>query len=273
MLNTVDRPGIYIADHSSRSALASLIHHRTFLSNLILREIKTRYRRSIIGFGWMWLNPLISMAIFTIVFSRLFASQKNYPLYVIVGLLAWNLFSLGTAQGVKSLIANGSLMRKVNLPKAIFPIASVTSNLVNLLLSLIPLFLYMAATRFPFSRHLVWLPVSILTLYAFAVGVALSIGTLNVFFRDVQFFYEAALSAWFYATPIFYPRELIPKEWEILLHVNPMYPIIEAFRDPLYGSQAPDASVLLTSMATALITLFFGWWVFHRYEEKFIHFV
>jgi ABC-type polysaccharide/polyol phosphate export permease len=273
MVNRVATPGIYSADHASRSAFESLIQHRAFLFNLILREITVRYKRSIIGFGWMWLNPLISMAIFTIVFSRLFSFQKNYSLYVIVGLLAWNLFSLGTVQGIQSLIANGPLMRKVYIPKALFPIASVTSNLVNLLLSLIPLFLYMAVIGAPFSRHMVWLPVAILTLYIFAIGFALSIGTLNVFFRDVQFFYEAGLSVWFYATPIFYPPQIIPEEWRFILHANPMYSIIEAFRDPLYSATAPNVPALLTSLAAAIATFLFGWWVFHRFEERFINFV
>jgi homopolymeric O-antigen transport system permease protein len=266
-------PGRYEAEHVSPNAVAALIRHRRLLANLVLRDIKVRYKRSILGFGWMFLNPLISMVIFTIVFSHVFSRMEHYSLYVIVGLLAWNLFSLGTAQGVRSLVINGGLMRKVYLPKAVFPIASVTSNLINLLFSFIPLFLYMLAIGAPLSRHLVWLPVSVLTLYVFAIGIAMAIGTLNVFFRDVQFFYDAALAAWFYATPIFYPADIIPSSRRIILHLNPIYEIVRAFRSPLYLAEPPRALTLVTSLAIAVGTLLFGWWIFHRYEDRFINYV
>jgi ABC-type polysaccharide/polyol phosphate export permease len=267
-------PGVYVADHVSPNPLVALLRYRALLANLIVRDIKVRYKRSVLGFAWMWLNPLISMPIFTLVFSHAFAFRpRHYSLYVVAGLLAWNLFALGTAQGMRSVVNNGALMRKVYVPKAAFPIAAVTSSLVNFLFSLVPLFLYMAVIGVPFSLQLVWLPWAIATLYMFALGIALILGTFNVLFRDVQFFYEAALSAWFYATPIFYPPEIIPASYRFVLALNPMYSLIQAFREPIYNGQPPGLKMCLTSLVVGGLTLYGGWRIFHRFEGRFINFV
>ena len=267
------RPGMYLADHSSTGPLRTILRYRELLRQLVIREIKLRYKRSVLGFVWTVLNPLLAMVIFTMVFSRIFGGQPHYPLYVLTALLGWNLFSLGTSRGLDSVVLNGPLIRKVFVPKAIFPVAAIVSQIVNFVFTLVPLFVLMMALGASFSPNLLWLPVPLLSLTCFALGIALLLGTFNVFFRDVKYFYEAGLLAWFYATPIFYPAEIIPSKFQLLLHLNPMYGLLESLRAPIYQGTAPAAVALVSGLALSLATLAVGWIVFHRFESRFIHYV
>ncbi len=267
------QPGLYIADHRSSGPLLTLLRYRELLRQLVIREVKLRYKRSVLGFAWTVLNPLFAMAIFAMVFSKIFGAHPNYPLYVITALLGWNVFSLGTSRGLDSIVLNGPIIRKVFVPKAIFPVAAVASQVVNFVFSLVPLFLFMIAIGAGFSPSLLWLPIPLLSLACFALGVALLVGTFNVFFRDVKYFYEAGILAWFYATPIFYPPEIIPDKFKFLLHVNPMYALLESLRAPIYRGTAPPVEVLIPGLALSLATLAIGWAVFHRFEGRFIHYV
>ena len=269
----VPQPGIYIADHHSAGPLLTLFRYRELLRQLVIREVKLRYKRSVLGFAWTVLNPLFAMAIFTMVFSNIFGARSNYALFVLTALLGWNLFSLGTSRGLDSVVTNGPIIRKVFVPKAIFPVAAVASQVVNFALSLVPLFLFMAAIGAGFNRSLLWLPIPLLSLTGFALGIALLLATFNVFFRDVKHFYEAGAMAWFYATPIFYPPEIIPDQFKFLLYVNPMYPLLETLRAPLYRATSPPADLLILGLAISLFTLLLGWAVFHRLEARFIHYV
>ena len=266
-------PGIYLAEHCSSGPLLTLFQYRELLRQLVIREVKLRYKRSVLGFAWTVLNPLFAMAIFTMVFSRIFGDRPNYPLYVITALLGWNLFSLGTSRGLDSVVMNGPIIRKVFVPKAIFPVASVASQVVNFVFSLVPLFLFMVAIGVGFGRSLLWLPIPLLSLACFALGIALLLGTFNVFFRDVKYFYEAGVLAWFYATPIFYPPEIIPDTFKFLLYVNPMYALLESLRTPLYQGTAPRLDLLILGLGISVFTLLLGWAIFHRFEGRFIHYV
>ncbi len=272
--STAARPGIYLADHRSSSPLATLITYRDLLLQLVIREMKLRYKRSVLGVAWAILNPLLAMVVFTIVFSRVFGQQRpNYPLYVIAALLGWNLFSLGTSKGLDSVVANGSIIRKVFVPKVIFPIAAVASQVVNFLFALPPLLLFMAALGAPLTPSLLILPIPLLILAGFALGVALLVGTLNVFFRDVKYFYEALIMVWFYATPVFYPPEIIPEQFRFLLQMNPIRILLETLRIPLYQGTLPPTGLLIQGLAISLVTLAVGWLIFHRFEARFIHYV
>lgn len=267
------QPGLYIADHRSTGPFLTLLRYRELLRQLVIREVKLRYKRSALGFAWTVLNPLLAMVIFTMVFSRIFSNRPNYSLYVFTALLGWNLFSLGTSRGLDSIVLNGPIIRKVFVPKAIFPVATVVSQVVNFVFTLVPLFLLMAAVGAGFSLHLLWLPIPLVSLTCFALGVALLVGTFNVFFRDVKYFYEAGLLACFYATPIFYPPEIIPEKFKFLLYMNPMYALLESLRAPVYLGAAPPIGMMIFGLALSLVTLAIGWIVFHRFESRFIHYV
>jgi ABC-type polysaccharide/polyol phosphate export permease len=264
---------MYLAEHRSSGPLLTLLRYQELLRQLVIRDIKHRYKRSVLGFAWTVLNPLFAMAIFTMVFSRVFGDRPHYAVYVIAALLGWNVFSLGTTRGLDSIVVNGPIIRKVFVPKAIFPVAAIASQIVNFVLSLAPLFLFMIAVGAGLTLSLLWLPIPLLGVACFALGVALLLGTFNVFFRDVKFFYEAGMHAWFYATPIFYPPEILPNEFRFLLYVNPMYPLLESLRAPIYRGTAPPADMLISGLAVGLGTLVIGWVIFHRFESRFVYHV
>jgi len=244
------------------------------LHNLVGRAIKLRYKRSVLGFAWTMLNPLVTMAILTAVFSTAFATTvPSYPAFVIVGLLAWNLFALGSSQGLASIVDSGQLIRKVGVPKVIFPVAAVAANLLNFLLSLVPLLAIILVLRVRITWAVLWLPLGVLLITCFTTGIALLLATLNVFFRDVRYFYEAALLAWFYATPVFYPVAIAPPRVQALLRWNPMYVLVEVFRAPLYAGTAPGWGTLALATTESLLALALGWGIFRRYQARFIDYV
>jgi ABC-type polysaccharide/polyol phosphate export permease len=244
------------------------------LLTLVSRAIKQRYKRSVLGFAWTMLNPLITMVIMTVVFSRVFGDiVPHYPLFVIIGLLAWNLFSLGSTQGLSSVVDSGPLVRKVAVPKEMFPLAAVGANLVNFLLSLVPLFFILLFMRAEVTWAVLWVPVGIVLIGLFTLGVALALGTMNVFFRDVRYFYEAGLLAWFYGTPIFYPIDVLSPRARAVLQWNPLYVLVDVFRTPLYAGTAPATSTIVTAFVQAVAMAVLGWLVFRRYQARFVDYI
>jgi ABC-2 type transport system permease protein len=244
------------------------------LHNLVSRAIKQRYKRSVLGFAWTMLNPLITMTILTIVFSKVFAPNvARYPLFVIIGLLAWNLFALGSTQGLASIVDSGHLIRKVAVPNQIFPIAAVGANLVNFAFAMVPLLGILLVLRVGLTPAILFVPFGVALIAMFTLGVALFLATLNVFFRDVRYLYEAALLAWFYATPIFYPIDILPPAARAILRWNPMYVLVDVFRMPLYAGVAPPWPTVAIAAAEAALALAVGWTTFRRYQARFIDYV
>lgn len=244
------------------------------LHNLVSRAIKQRYKRSVLGFAWTMLNPLVTMVILTIVFSAVFAPNvPRYPLFVIIGLLAWNLFALGSTQGLASIVDSGHLIRKVAVPNQIFPIAAVGANVVNFAFAMVPLVVILLVLRVGLTPAVAFVPVGVVLITTFTLGVALFLATLNVFFRDVRYLYEAALLAWFYATPIFYPIEILPPTARAILRWNPMYVLVDVFRTPLYAGVAPSWSTVVIAATEAALMLALGWTTFRRYQAHFIDYV
>lgn len=253
--------------------LRLLWKYRELLRNLVERDIKVRYKRSVLGFAWMMINPLITMIVFSVIFREIFGMQQDYPLYVITALLLFNFFSLGSSQGLNSVVASGGLIRKVAVPKAIFPLASVVANLVNLALSLIPLAAVMAFTGAPLTPALLLLPIAVLAAFLFTFGISLILATLNVFYRDVRWFYDSILLLLFYMTPIIYPDKVVPERFRVVIHANPLTRLLELFRAPIYEGRMPSPREVLVGMGIGLVTLVAGWFVFHRYEDRFINFI
>ncbi len=253
--------------------LRQLWSYRELLRNLVERDIKVRYKRSVLGFAWMLLNPLITMIVFAVIFREIFGMEQDYPLYVITALLFYNLFSLGSSQGLNSVVASGGLIRKVAVPKAVFPLASVVSNLVNFALSLVPLAAVMIFTGARVTPALLVLPIAVLAVFLFTYGIALALATMNVFYRDVRWFYDSVLLLVFYATPIIYPEKVVPERFRFILTANPLTRLLELFRMPIYEGRMPAAKDLAIGLAIGVATVVVGWVVFHRYEDQFINYV
>lgn len=254
--------------------IKEVLAFRELLRNLILKELKLRYRRSVLGFIWTMLNPLLMMVVITLAFSTIMKfSMTHFSIFLLTALLPWTMFFQGTMGALRSIVDNAHLIHKVYVPKAVFPLAVVGSSLVNFCLSLVPLFILMVVVRIPLSPAVVVLPVSILILTIFSTGTALIFSGLNVFYRDFTHMTEVLLNAWFYLTPIIYPMKIIPSSLHGLFKLNPMYYIIQCFRDPLYGGSLPSMSSLGISFLAALALLGLGWVFFKRYEEDFVFYV
>ncbi len=220
------------------------------------------------------LNPLITMVILTVVFSAVFAPNvPHYSLFVIIGLLAWNLFALGSTQGLASIVDSGQLIRKVAIPKEIFPIAAVGANLAQLPVCARAVAGDPRVLRVGVTAAVAFVPLGIALITVFTLGVALFMATLNVFFRDVRYLYEAALLAWFYATPIFYPLDILPPDVRAILRLNPMTcsSRCSARRSTRARRRRGPRSWL--AAAESLVALALGWTVFRRYQARFIDYV
>jgi len=256
--------------------IEELWRYRALLKNLVIREVKVKHKRSVLGVAWTMISPLVTTAILALVFAAFFGMKQNkggFGLYVMTGLVAWNLFSTASALGLASIQQNASIIRKVYVPVAIFPLAAVSSALVNFAFALVALFLYMIFFRLPVGWHIALGVIPILELIIFALGLSMLLATLYVHFRDVKWFYDSALLAWFYATPIFYPPEIIAPKYVGLLKLNPLSVMITAFRATITQGLAPDARGMAIGAAYSIVIFVIGWTVLHRLKQNFINFL
>jgi len=236
---------------------------------LVSRSLAVRYRRSVLGFAWSLLQPLMAMAVLSIVFARVFPQIERYPVYVIVGVFAWGFFSLTVMQAMDSLHAAAPILRKVSAPPMLFPLAVVLANLVHLALSLgLLVGLSMAAGLLAPAAAVTAIP-SLVPLVLLATSAALLLSAANVFFHDVRYFVEGALLIGFYATPVVYPASVIPPQWHAFLILNPMHWAIEPLRQSLWAGTGPDATTLLAATTLAAAAALAAAIVFERLSRRF----
>ena len=251
--------------------IRDLAAHRNLLWNLVRRDLTVRYKRSMIGFFWTMLNPLLLMIILTVVFSTIFRFEgiENYPTYFLSTYLVFGFFAQTTNQSMASLAWNGALMKRVRVPKSIFAVSTTLSGLVNLCLAYIPLFLIMLVTGAPICLTVLYLPFSFLLIAMFTLGVSLLMSAMAVYFEDVQHMYQVATFGLMYMTPIIYPISIVPFRWLWVIRANPLTHLVKLARDPVYGCTLPGAHVILASSAAAVIALVLGWVVFHKLARGF----
>ena len=250
----------------------ALIHYRELVRQMISRSIKTRYKRSALGVIWTMLNPLLTMLVLTIVFSTLFRFQiEHYPVYILSGLLAWNFFASTTNLAMGEMLWSGDLLKRIYLPKAIFVVSTTGSGLVNMGLSMVPLLIIMLITRTPITSSMLILPVSILALTIFAMGVGFILSTIVVYFQDIMPIYEVVLMMGMYATPIIYPPEIIPERFQFITKLNPVYYFVRFFQEPIFKGQIPSLETWITTFLIAIFTLIVGWYIFTRKVSEYAY--
>ncbi len=269
------------SNQSALQRVGTLFSYRGLIYNLVMRELKVRYKNSVLGFVWSLLNPLAMMIVFTLVFGVLWPNGdiEKYPLFLLCGLVPWQFFSNSVMSSITSIVGNGNLVKKVYFPREVLPIATVLANLVNFLLAFIVLFGVLIVFQSNFSPWLWMLPLIILIQTCFTLGIAFFLSTINVFYRDTMMVMDVVMLAWFFLTPIFYSIELVPATMEIgnmvidlrrLLYIlNPMASIINMYRDLLYWGYRTDLDFFLRTALTAVIVLAFGYWFFIRYSNRF----
>jgi len=254
--------------------IREIIQYRELLRNLVVRDIKVRYKRSFLGLVWVMLNPLLMMLIMNIVFSELFkVSTKNYTAYLLSGIILWNFFSQSTSTAVTSLVGNSNLIKKIYIPKAVFPLSVMLSAMINFGFSLIPLFVIFLITGTEVSPHLYLLPFIFILVGLFSYGIALALSTLTVFFHDTIYIYDVLLLAWMYLTPIFYPESIIPQKFTVLFQLNPFYHFMKLFRGALYMDVPSLAENMLYGFLFSIVSVLAGWFLYNRYKDRVVYYL
>jgi len=248
--------------------------HGYLLQSLVAREIKVRYRRSVLGVIWTLLNPIMMMAIFTVVFSTLFArTLEDFPIYFLSAHMSWHFFSQTTNMAMTSMVRSAALYKRIYVPKYVFVLAVVVSDTINFLISLVPLMFLVILLRHPITPALLFVPVAFLILLGVITGVSFIVATIAVFFDDITQFYQVILQATMYLTALFYPISIVPPGWRSLILLNPMYHVIQLIRVPVYNGTLPPLESVVVGALTAAVTLVFGWTLFTRASDRFVYYV
>lgn len=253
------------------SRLAEVVKYRSLIFNLVIRDLKVRYKNSFLGFLWSLVNPLLMMVVFTFVFTRLLGSSiPNFQIFVLAGLLPWNWCASSVGGSITAIVGNSNLISKVYFPRELLPVSVVASNMTNFLLALPALFALMVVFHAPFTWALVFLPALIVIEAVFLAGLALFLSCLNVFYRDTGVIMEVLLTAWFFVTPIFYRMEdVVPSMKDWVYRVNPMASIVSDYHTILYYGSPPGLGFLLRTFLTALGVLVVGYIIFVRFSGRF----
>lgn len=248
--------------------------YSSLLLHLIERDIKVKYRRSALGIVWSLLSPLLMMLVMTAVFSYIFRFQiPNYPIYLLSGQLIFNNFNEATSGAMCSVIGASSFIRKVYIPKYIFPLEKVLFAFVNLFFSFIALVIVMLFTRQPVTPSILWFPVPLILLMFFELGCGMILASMVVFFRDVMHFYAIFITALTYLTPIIYPISILPARMQIIARFNPLYWYVDFFRQGVLYNSAPTSMHLVACTVCAIFAMVAGLIFFKATQDKFILYV
>jgi len=251
-----------------------ILKYSMLLGELVKRDIKIKYKGSMLGIVWSVINPLLIMLVMSVVFGLLFRFEiKHYIVYLLTGQIFFSFMNEATTISMNSIIYNGSLLRKIYVPKYIFPISKVLSTLVNLGFNLISVFVIMIIDGVNFSWALFMIPVAVFYLFLFSMGLGLLLATIVVFFRDIQHIYGVLTLAWTYLTPIFYPVSIIPENFQIIYKINPMYQFINYFRIIVLEQRVPGIEFNAICLLCGVVMLFIGASVFRSNQYKFLNYV
>lgn len=246
--------------------------YRELLYFLVWRDVKVRYRQTVLGALWAVLQPFLTMVVFSIFFGRLARVPSDaapYPIFAYAAIVPWALFANGLTQAANSLVGSANLIRKVYFPRMTVPVAAVLASLVDFVLAFAVLLGMSVYYGIEPTARLVWVAPFVLMTLVTALGVGLWLAAMNVQFRDVRHAVPFLVQLWMFATPIAYPTSLVPEEWRTVYALNPMVGVIDGFRWALLGSRTPSALVLAMSGATAVLLLISGAFYFRRMERTF----
>jgi len=252
--------------------LRGLWQYRDLVLQLVRRDVVARYKRSMLGIAWTMIQPLGMMLILTLVFSQLFHQVENYAVYVLCGLIAWTFFSQTTVAGIRHMVWGEPLMHRIYLPRSVFCVAAVGTGVINLVLSFAPLVLIALLLGTRLHKAILFIPVSMLMLAAFSLGLSLLLSSLALSFPDVLEIYQILLTAWMYLTPVIYPRTMITDPVaQAVIRFNPMLYLVETFRQPIYDGVIPDQNSLIIAGVVSGVTLLVGWLAFAARADRFTY--
>ncbi len=251
--------------------LRELLRYRNLLLQIVRRDVVTRYKRSMLGIAWTMLNPLGTTLVLTIVFSEVFGTEQSYAAYVICGLMPWLFFAQTTNACMVGLIWGGSLLNRIYIPRTIFAVSAIGTGLVNLLISLFPILLVTVLSGIPITAAVLLLPVAVLFLAMFSLGLGLILSAIAIRFADVTDMYQIVLTAWMYLSPVIFRVEMIPQKYHWIVRINPMFYLINYFRAFIYNGQIPSLEDTLLVCGISLVSLLLGWFFFTRRADEFAY--
>lgn len=250
--------------------IKTFINYFELFKNSVKKEFRGKYKKSFFGVLWSFLNPLSQLIIYSIVFPFVLKNNiDNYICFIIVALIPWNFFTNSISQSVVSIVNNCNLVKKVYFPREILPISVVTSNLISFLISLVIVFIFIIFTGLGFSKAIILLPVIMITEYFFILGISLILSAINVYIRDLEHLISVCLMLLFYLCPIVYSLDMIPSNYKILFNLNPMFHIINVYRDILYYQRIPDLLNVLILFILCFCIFIIGYLIFAKLEKRF----
>lgn len=256
------------------NGLCAMEKYRFLIEQLVARDFRGKYKRSVLGVFWSFLNPLLTMTVQYVVFSELFRFDlPHYPVYLLCGIILFGFFTESCSMTLMSIVGNANLITKVYVPKYVYPLTRTVSSLVNLLISLIPLFVVALFSGLIPSKSYLLLPFVLICLAVFSFGIGLILCTSMVFFRDTQFLWGIFNMIWMYLTPIFYPAEILPDNVAWVLNINPLYYFITFARTLILEGISPEPIVYVQCLLTSLFTLLIGLVVFKKNQDKFVLYI
>lgn len=251
--------------------IKELWDYREMIISLVRRDLKSRYKGSVLGVLWMFVDPLLQLVVYTIVFSTIMPSGiENFHVFLFVALVPWIFFSTCLTGGTGIILGQQDMVKKIHFPREILPIAYTTGNFVNMLLSFIVIFVVVLISGIGVDfRALLFLPLVMIAEYMLALGITLFSAGITVYFRDMQHIFSVVSLAWMYLTPVLYPEESIPEQYRVLFGLNPMKPIIVAYRDILFYKQIPELGVLFSATFFSFAVMIFGFVSFKYMKRHF----
>lgn len=250
--------------------------YRELLFNLAKREISQRYKQSVLGYFWVVFNPFLQLLVLSFVFSIIFRiSSFNvpYPVFLIVGLLPWNFFSISLSSSVNSLVGNASLITKIYFPREILVYGTIMAKIVDFFYSCLILIIFFIYFKIPVTIAIIWIiPIFVIQLI-FTAALSLIVASFNLFYRDIQYLLGLIINIWFYLTPVIYPIEQFPVKYRFIFQINPMSVIINAYRQVILGGKTPNLENLGIAGLISIIFFIISFFLFKKAEGKFADYV
>lgn len=250
--------------------LKELYNYREMLSNLVKKDLRTRYKGSILGFLWTFVNPLLQLLVYTMVFSLIMRMDiPKYYIHLFVALVPWLFFSSALTSSAASIIGSKDLIKKIYFPRLIIPMSAVNGAFMNMVFTMMVVFAAVIFSGIGISKYILFLPIIMLLEYLLALGLAFIISALNVYFRDLEHILGIFTMAWMYATPVVYSIDMVPEELRVAFNLNPMTPIISAFRSILYYKTMPDLSHMGIIFGWSIGFIVVGYLIFQKLQRNF----
>lgn len=252
--------------------IKEIYDYREMIVSLVKRDLKGRYKGSVLGFFWTFLNPLLQLVVYTMVFSVIMRSNiKDYYMFLFVALIPWIFFNTSFSGGSNCVLSEQNMIQKIYFPREVLPISFVTSQFVNMILSFFVVFAVMIVMRYKFNVWaLMCLPIIMIVEYILSLGFAMLMSAITVYFRDLGYLAGIVGMAWQFLTPVMYDFSMVPEQLLWVFKLNPMTSVIVAYRDILYYAKVPEFGTLLSAVIVGIVVLIVGWFTFDRLQRRFV---